>query len=361
MVKFSEKIKIVVTGGGTGGHVVPLMAVVDELKTKGAEIIYIGSGNNIEKEAASKEEIQYRWVMSGKLRRYFSWQNFVDPFKIMIGFFQAFAILLFNRPQIVFAKGGYVTFPVALAAWVLRIPIITHESDVVMGLANRWEIKLAKKVCVGFPAENYKDVPLNKIIYTGNPVNQKFNNLTIKQISNGLKIPVIMVTGGSQGARFINQIIASISKYLTVKYHIIHVAGKNDYEWLRKNHWPNYELYSFTDKMPQLLKKADLVISRAGANTLAEISALGKPSILIPLPTSANNHQMVNAKVYEKSNAAVVVTEKGLTPDNLKSIIELLMKDDKMRHEIGENAKKLFQPDAAEGIANEIINLVKRS
>jgi len=350
-----KQIKIIVTGGGTGGHVVPLMAVVEELKKHNSEILYLGSGIDLEKQTAEKEEIKYKSVLSGKFKRYFSFDNFLSPFKIFLGFFQSFFIILFFWPQVIFAKGGYVTFPVVLAGWVLNRPIVTHESDVVMGLANRWEAKLARKVCVGYPAENYPNIPLEKIIFSGNPVRKEYF-ISGKQASSSYK-KIILVTGGSQGSRFINQTVAAILKYLTTKYHVIHIAGKNDYEWLSKNRWPNYELYDYTEKMPEFMKKADLIITRAGANTLAEISALGKPSIIIPLPTAANNHQMVNAKVYEKNAAAVVVSEKGLAPDNLKSIMEHLLGDEKMLSGIAKSAENLSQKNSAEIIEEEIIKL----
>ena len=369
-----KKTKIIVTGGGTGGHVVPLMVVVSELKKHDFDILFVGSGIDLEKKAAEKENIKYKSVLSGKYRRYFSLENFIDPFKIIIGFLQSFWIILTSRPKVIFAKGGYVTYPVVLAGWVLGVPIITHESDIVMGMANKWEAKLARKVCVGFPLENYKDIPLDKIVYTGNPVRKQFNNSAMKplddtpstrfgtsrgrQFDNETKLPIILVTGGSQGARFINQTIAALLNELTKKYHIIHIAGKNDYQWLSKNRWPNYELYDFTENMPELMKKSDLIITRAGANTLAEISALGKSSILIPLPTSANNHQMINAKLYEKNNAAIVLSEKSLSPDNLKSIIDHLVLDKKMLTEIGKNAKNLSQPNSAEAIIEEIMKTI---
>lgn len=361
MIKDKKQIKILLTGGGTGGHITPLMAVVEALKKHNCDILFVGSGLDLEEKAAKKLTVKYQSILSGKLRRYFSWQNFIDPFKVIIGFFQSLGIIVSFRPKVIFAKGGYVTMPVVLAAWFLRVPIITHESDVIMGLANRLEAKLAKKICVGFPVENYKDLPLHKIVYTGNPIRKEF--LQAKRSNDWNKrsdrtTGTILVTGGSQGSRFINQTIAALLGELTKKYHIIHVSGKNDHEWLKKNSWPNYELYDFTDKIAQLMNKADLIISRSGASTLAEISVLGKPSILIPLSTSANEHQQANAKIYEKKSAAVVVSEKGLTSDNLKDIIDRLMEDKKMLEEISKNTKELSQPNAAEAITEEILRVI---
>lgn len=355
-------IRVILTGGGTAGHVWPLLAIYEELKSQSYkykfQFLYIGSGAIPENKLAKEYKIPYRSVLSGKLRRYFSLENLVDPFKILIGFFQSFFIILSFHPSVIFAKGGYVTFPVVLAGWILRVPIITHESDVVMGLANRWEADFARKICVGFPVQFYQDLPFRKLIYTGNPVRKQFNNLTMKQGNHESRLPVILITGGSQGARFINQTIAAIMGDLTKKFKVIHIAGKNDYQWLKKNKWSNYKLFDFTDKMPEFMAQADLIISRAGANTLAEISYLGKPSILIPLPSAANNHQAKNAEIYAKKNAAVVVSEKGLTPDNLKDIIERLMEDKELLKNLGDQAKSLSQPDAAEAIGEEIIKVI---
>jgi len=368
MKQFSSKtIRIILTGGGTAGHVWPLWAVYEELKGLSYkykfDFLYLGSGAQVEKTLAEKYKVAYKPILSGKLRRYFSLENFIDPVKIIIGFFQAFFTVLAFHPKVIFAKGGYVTVPVVFAAAILKVPIISHESDIIMGLANRWEAKYATKICVGFPVQFYADLPFRKLIYTGNPIRKQFQQA---KRSNGLNkrsdrtIGTILITGGSQGARFINQTVAAVMGDLTKKFKIIHVSGKNDYEWLKKNKWSNYQLYDFTDKMPEFMAKASLIISRAGANTLAEISYLGKPSILIPLSSAANNHQAKNAEIYEKKNAAVVVSEKGLTGDNLKDIIERLMEDKELLTNLGRQAKSLSQPDAAEAIAEEIIKEVTK-
>lgn len=352
----NQNYKILVTGGGTGGHVMPLEAVIDELKKHDLEILYIGSGLGIEKEMAVRQRVAYKSVLSGKLRRYLSWRNFVDPLKIIVGFFQAIGIILSYKPEVIFAKGGYVTIPIVLAGWVLGKKIITHESDVVMGLANCIEARLAKKICVGFPVENYPDLLLQKIVYTGNPVRKEFfKSYQLSVISHQ---PVILVTGGSQGARFINQTIAAILPKLTQFYQVIHLSGKSDYSWLAKNSWPNYQLLDFTDEMPLLMQKANLIISRAGANTLAEIATLAKPAILIPLPSAAGNHQLVNAKILEKSSAAVVLQENNLTPENLLEIINLIINDKNISHDLGRQIAQFAQSESSKMIVEEILHLV---
>lgn len=354
----NRKSKIIVTGGGSGGHVMPLEAVLEELKSEKTDILYIGSGLEMEKEMAERQKIPYKKIYTGKLRRYFSWQNLLDIVRIKIGFWQSLWIIISFKPDVIFAKGGFVTIPVVIAGWFLRIPIVTHESDAVMGLANRWEAKLARKICVGFPIENYPGLPLKKLIYTGNPVRKQFNNLTFKQFNNKLKLPTILIIGGSQGARFINNTIAAILSQLTERYHIIHISGKNDYEWLVKNNWSNYELYDFTDKVPELMQKADLIISRAGANTLAEVSALGKPVILIPIRESASDHQIANAKFFEKNNAAVVCSENQLSPESLLDIINTLLLDKKLVDILSNQILQMANPDSAKSVKDEILKII---
>lgn len=363
----NTKYKILITGGGTGGHVMPLEAVAAELKSDKAAILYVGSGAEIEKEMAERQKISYKAIFTGKLRRYWSLDNLIDPFKILVGFFQAIGIILTFKPQAIFAKGGYVTLPVILAGWFLQVPIIIHESDVIIGLANKIGIKLARRVCLGFPLENYSHLPIDKVVYSGNPVRKEFlkkvtsNQLPVtrhKLTNQSINKSTILVIGGSQGSRFINNTVAAIMENMIDKYYVIHIAGKLDYEWLKKNNWPNYELYDFADNMAELMDNADLVISRAGANALAEISALEKPAILIPITESANNHQLANAKIYEKSNAAVVLSENQLTPESLFAIVESLLSDEKLLSEMSIQTKSLSNPDATKAIKEEIFKLL---
>lgn len=377
-----HKPRIIVTGGGTGGHVMPLEAVVEELKSTNSDILYIGSGNVLEKEMALRKNIKYQSIFTGKYRRYWSWQNFIDIFKIIIGIVQAKYLIFKYRPNAIFAKGGYVTLPVVISGWILRKPIVIHESDVIMGLANRMEANLARKICVGFPIENYSKLPLDRLIYTGNPVRQEFllpiayrlshivkrkslsaNRDDNKSDDQPLAIshkPTILITGGSQGSRFINNTVAAIMEKLTQKYCVIHISGKLDYDWLKKNNWSNYQVYDFTNEMPKLMQSANLVISRASANTMAEIAILAKPSILIPIKESANNHQLANARVFEKNHASVVCSEDQLTPDSLLDIINSLLGDEKMLKDMGNQVKQLANYESAKAIKEEIINVIKK-
>jgi len=352
-----RKIKIIVTGGGTGGHVLPLMAVVKELKKETAHIFYIGSGKEIEKEAAKKERLQYRGILSGKMRRYFSLWNIVDFFKVIIGFIQSFFIILFDRPDVIFSKGGYVGLPVIYAGSIFGIPIVIHETDAVMGLANKMTEKRAQKILTGYPIKYYKNIDFKKTIYTGNPIREEFKNLKEKKIFDNKK-QTILVTGGSQGARFINQIIAAIVPQLTEKYNVIHVAGKNDYEWLKKNSWPDYRLFDFTDQLPELMKSSDLIITRAGG-TLTEIAYLHKPAIIIPLPSAANDHQLINAQIYTKANAAMMLKEDKLDPNGLLTVINTIMKNKELTKLMSLSTRNLSNPQAANTIAKEILSVVR--
>ncbi|EKD56794.1 MAG: UDP-N-acetylglucosamine-N-acetylmuramyl-(Pentape ptide) pyrophosphoryl-undecaprenol N-acetylglucosamine transferase [uncultured bacterium] len=388
------RYKILITGGGSGGHIMPLEAVVQELKSDQTDILYVGSGNDIEKQMADSQQIMYKSVLTGKLRRYWSWQNLVDPFKILVGFFQSIFIIISFRPKVIFAKGGYVTFPVVLASWLLRVKIVIHESDVIMGLANKFEASLANKICVGFPLDNYPNLPLSKLVYTGNPVRHEFliksealnsslENSRDKKSETNSKSPLdhtrdkqiinpvspitrqgghkstILIIGGSQGARFINNTVAAIMEELTKKYHVFHIAGKNDFEWLSKNNWSNYELFDFTDKISELMAKSDLVISRAGANSMAEIATLRKPTILIPIKESANDHQTANARVFEKNNAALVFSEDQLNPDTLLGIINTLMANKELINSMSQHIEEFANYEATKAIKVEILNLTK--
>jgi len=345
--------KIIITGGGTGGHVLPLMAVVDELKKREARLLYVGSGSEIERDEAKKRDLKYQSILTGKYRRYFDLENVVDFFKIVIGFVQSFFIVLCNWPDAVFSKGGYVGLPVVYAAWVLRRPIYIHETDAILGLANKMALNKCKKVFVSFPLKYYPQIPVAKVVYSGSPLREDYKKLKKEKLFKNDR-PVILVTGGSQGARFLNQTIAKIIPELTKKYNVIHFSGKMDYEWLKKNVWKNYKLFEFSSDFPKYLYNSDLVITRSGG-TVFEISYCQKPAILIPLPGSANNHQEANAKILANENAAIVLHQKSLTPESLLEIIERLMEDKKLREELGKKLNGFCKEDAVGTIVDKVI------
>ena len=349
-------MRILLTGGGTAGHVWPLILIGQSLlKNKRVNLLYVGSRQGIERELIKQYPLPFKAILVGKKRSYFSLANYWDTFKTFIGIFQALFIILSFRPNVIFAKGGYVTFPIIFWLGFFKIPLVIHESDVVLGRANKYALKRAWKICLGFPFEEYReDLPLNRTIYTGIPVQNDFLQTPIKT-GDRLKL---LITGGSQGSSKINDLIFQILPELLKKYEIFHLAGHRDYDKLSQVEDSNLHLFDFSDQMPKLMRDADLVISRAGASTLAEISACGKPSIIIPLETAKGEHQAANSGVYQKRNAAVVLSEKNLTSSSLLDIINNLMADQNLRELLGHHAKSLFQPRATSEIVETIFEVV---
>lgn len=351
-------MKILLTGGGTAGHAWPVILVARHLtKNKRVQILYVGSRQGIERKLAKESQIPFRAILSGKRRTYFSFSNLWDFFKIFIGIIQAFFILLFFRPKVIFAKGGYVTVPIIFWLRFFKIPLVIHESDVVMGRANLWALNFARKVCLGFPIDCYRqNLPIGKLVYTGIPVHPDFLQTPIRAGER----PKILITGGSQGSSKINDLISQILPDLLQRFEVWHLSGERDYRGLSvfKNH--HYHLFDFSLEVPKFMRDADLVITRAGASTLMEIAATGKPSIIIPLETASNEHQVENAKVFQNKNAGVVVSEKNLTANSLKVIIDNLINDEPMRELLGHHAHGLFQNKAAEEIITCLFEAVQK-
>ncbi|MFA6493373.1 MAG: UDP-N-acetylglucosamine--N-acetylmuramyl-(pentapeptide) pyrophosphoryl-undecaprenol N-acetylglucosamine transferase [Patescibacteria group bacterium] len=351
-------MRILLTGGGTAGHVWPVVLTASSLsKNKRNKILYVGSRQGVEREIVKGFNIPFRAILSGKRRNYFSISNFWDLFKTFLGIIQAFFIFLFFRPKVIFAKGGYVTVPIIFWVRFFKIPLVIHESDVVMGRANLWASKKARKVCLGFPLKYYdQKLPIEKLVYTGIPVSPEFLQTSITSDDR----PKILITGGSQGSSKINDLISEILPDLLGRYEIWHLSGKRDFEKLNVFKNPYYHLFDFSYQVPKFMRDSDLVISRAGASTLSEIAACGKSSIIIPLETAANEHQVANGEVLEKLNAAVVVSEKNLTANSLETIIEHLMNDKKTRDLLGHHAKSLFRDDAVEEIISCLFEVSKK-
>ncbi len=321
--------KIVLTGGGTAGHVTPNLALLPYLKEKGCTINYIGSYEGIEKGLIETAGIPYHGISSGKLRRYFDVKNFSDPLKVMKGFFEARKLLKKLKPDIVFSKGGFVSVPVVLAAKTRRIPCIIHESDITPGLANRICIPMAKKVCANFP-ETMKYLPEDKAVLTGTPIRE--------ELFKGSKIagldfcdftankPVIMIVGGSTGAVALNEAVRDLLPTLLRDYQIVHLCGKGK---MAKEHEnvKGYRQFEYIGKeMKDLFAAADLVISRAGANSICELLALRKPHILVPLSAAASRgDQILNAESFENQGFSYVLQEEDLTNDTLLRAIRSVM------------------------------------
>jgi len=308
--------KIVLTGGGTAGHVTPNLALIPELKKAGYEISYIGSYNGIEKKLIADFDIPYYGVSTGKLRRYLDPKNFSDPFRIVKGFAEAKKILKQIRPDVIFSKGGFVSVPVVRAAASLKIPCIIHESDITPGLANKLCIPVAERVCCNFP-ETLQYIPEAKSILTGTPIRAE---LTEGSRSRAKELcgfnddkPVVMVFGGSQGAGSINKIIRTVLPKLLANYQVIHICGKDKMDNLLLNQ-PGYKQFEYLkEDLKDVFALADVVVSRAGANSICELLALRKPNLLIPLPAAASRgDQLLNAASFENQGFSLVLREEEL-------------------------------------------------
>lgn len=317
--------KIVLTGGGTAGHVTPNIALLPALKEAGFVAEYIGSYTGIEKDLITKEGIPYHGISSGKLRRYFDWKNFSDPFRVIRGYGQARSLLKKINPSIVFSKGGFVSVPVVLAAKSLHIPAILHESDMTPGLANKIAMKGAVKICCNFP-ETIKYLPEGKGVLTGSPIRQQLLHGDRQKALDftGLRGDrhILLIIGGSLGSVFINNAVRGALDDLLQKFEIIHLCGKGnlDPSLDGKEGYVQYEYIS--KELPDLFAAADLVISRAGANAICELLALHKPNILIPLSRNASRgDQILNAESFKKQGFSYVIEEEDVNEQTLSEAI----------------------------------------
>ena len=320
--------RIVLTGGGTAGHVTPNIALLPQLKELGYDIQYIGSYDGIEKKLIEEFDIPYHGISSGKLRRYFDLKNFSDPFRVLKGFVQSKKILKQLKPDIIFSKGGFVSVPVVQAAKTLHIPVIIHESDMTPGLANRLAIPAASKVCCNFP-ETISHLPEGKAVVTGSPIREelrKGNRLAAMQFCGfTAEKPVLLIIGGSLGSVAVNQAIRGILPELLKTFQVIHLCGKGNLDE-SLNGTSGYVQYEYIKKeLADLFALADVVVSRAGANAICELLELRKPNLLIPLSAAASRgDQILNAASFEKQGFSMVLQEEDLTPDRLlSSILEL--------------------------------------
>lgn len=317
--------KIVLTGGGTAGHVTPNIALIPKLKEAGYEIEYIGSYEGIEKSLIEKEGIPYHGISSGKLRRYFDVKNFTDPFRVVKGFAEAKSLLKKISPDVVFSKGGFVSVPVVRAAAALKIPVIAHESDMTPGLANKLSFPVAQKVCCTFE-ETLKYLPEGKGIVTGSPIRRELltGNKEKAREYTGFNEdkPVLLVIGGSLGAGAINEAIRRILPKLLEKAYVIHICGKGKLD-PTLNQQPGYIQYEYVaEELKDLFALADLVVSRAGSNSLCELLALNKPNLLIPLSAKASRgDQILNAHSFEKKGYSLVLEEENMTDESLGQAI----------------------------------------
>jgi UDP-N-acetylglucosamine--N-acetylmuramyl-(pentapeptide) pyrophosphoryl-undecaprenol N-acetylglucosamine transferase len=348
-LKGNKMKKIILTGGGTAGHVTPNIALLSDLKSDGYEISYIGSYSGMEKGLIEAEGIPYYGISSGKLRRYFSRKNFSDPFRVIHGYFQSVRLIKKIRPNVIFSKGGFVSVPVVLAAKHCHVPAVIHESDMTPGLANRIAMRGASRVLCNFQ----ETVPLikgDRAVWTGTPIRKallhgdKKAALSFTGFDKIQTKPVLLITGGSQGSAFINNAVRSSLPDLLPQFNIIHLCGKGnlDPELSAKEGYAQYEYIS--KELPDLFALADLIISRAGANAIFEILNLAKPNILIPLSLRASRgDQILNARSFEKHGFSKVLEEEDVNKDTLaKAVFDVY----KNRDEYISNMKKSPQSDA---------------
>lgn len=307
------KPTIVFTGGGTAGHVIPSLALIEHLVHQ-YHIVYVGSKSGIERNMIEDLNMVYYSVQSGKLRRYWSWENFLDPFKLLIGIFQSMRLLSKLKPKLVFSKGGFVALPVVVGAWLNRIPVIAHESDLTPGLANRLSFPFVTKICVTFDLGKQYFKHQEKVIVTGTPIRSELflgsrQKGLIQARFSGQK-PCLLVMGGSLGAEIINRCVREQLSQLCDQFHVIHLCGKGKLDPTLSTH-PDYYQQEFAhDDLPNLFAASDIILSRAGANSLYEILALTKPHVLIPLSNRySRGDQIDNAAYFERKGVSVVLQD----------------------------------------------------
>ena len=350
--------KIVFTGGGTAGHVTPNMALIEVLQSQGWIVDYIGSTDGVEKNMITAMSIPYHAIRCGKLRRYFSWKNFYDPINMIIGIIQSCWLLHQLKPNIVFSKGGFVAFPVVVGAWLNRIPVVAHESDMSPGLANRLSFPFVDKICVTFSAAKGHFKQQEIIEVTGTPIREALFN---GNKSNGLALCgfsseklCLLIVGGSQGSNAINQCVRQSLESLFKRFQVIHLCGKDNLDASLAKQPGYYQLEYASVELPDLFAASHIVISRAGANSLYEILALEKPHILIPLSRKASRgDQIQNARYFEKQGISVVIDEDTLTPETLlSSVVSVVARYEEIIEKI-----RLLKIKSA---TLEIVELIKR-
>jgi len=372
------KKRILFSGGGTAGSVSPLLAIYDEITSPPTplhpeysgwrgeagvrcdyEFLWIGTKYGVERIMVEKENIPFKAIHSGKLRRYFSLKNVSDIFFLKLGFFQSLYIMLKWRPSLAMSAGGFVSVPVVFAAWCLRVPIIIHQQDIRPGLANKLMAPFAKIITVTFE-KSLADYG-KKAVWTGNPARKvlktRNSKLVTQNFFNGADLPVLLVVGGGTGAIFINNLAAESINELASFCQIIHVTGKNKSKITnQKSQIKNYYPFEFlpAEEIALVMKKADLIITRAGMSFLTELSIIGKPSIIIPIPDS---HQSDNAGYFAEREAAVVLDQAGLNKEKFIAQIKKLLADAKTREKLSANISRVMKP----GAAGEIAEIVKKN
>jgi UDP-N-acetylglucosamine--N-acetylmuramyl-(pentapeptide) pyrophosphoryl-undecaprenol N-acetylglucosamine transferase len=372
-------MRILISGGGTGGHIYPALAVARELRDHyGAELLYIGDLHGLETEIVPRAGIPFAGISAGKLRRYLSARTFTDLGRIPLGMIQALGYVRRFKPHAAFTSGGYVSVPAGMAARAHGVPLVMHQQDVPPNLANRLLTPAATRISVSFP-DSLRYFPARRTSLAGNPVREEILRLA-GAISADYKprfgldpaLPVVLVTGGSQGARHINQVVADALPELLPHCQVLHISGKLTFDETRSiadrrlETVPmlraRYLLYPYLEaEMPAALAASDIVLCRSGAATLAELAIVGRPSLLIPLPPGfTGSPQAVNAEMFQRSGAAVMLLDRDLTVARLQSLMLPFLTDVSRRTAMGTAAHALGHPTAATDLARAVAELASR-
>ena len=386
-------MKILFTGGGTAGHILPIIAIAREMRRiypsplpsngdrvypkSNLEFFYLGPKDEFGQILLSQEGIRVKHVFSGKIRRYFNYKSFFQNlfdvlFKIPIGIVQAFFYIFFLAPDLIFSKGGFGSIPAVLSGWILRVPIFLHESDISPGLANRFLSKFALAIFVSFPRTEY--FKPSKMILVGNPIRREILEGSKEEAKKLFKLsyqkPVILILGGSQGAQRINDKILEILPELLKNFEIIHQSGEKNFKEVKaesrailsKELVSFYHLFPFLkeEELKQAYAACDLVLSRAGSGSIFEIAAVRKPSILIPLPEAAQNHQIKNAYAYAQSGAAIVLEEANFTPHFFLEKLKYLISRPEELEKMQKAAEEFSKPMVAKIIAQYLVDYLTK-
>lgn len=343
-IKFNKN-KIILSGGGTGGSVTPLLQIYKDLKND-FDFLFVGTYSGVEREIVKKEGLIFKPILSGKWRRYFSFKNFIDIFKIFLAFWQSLVLIIKEKPKMIISVGGFVAVPLSLSAWFFKIPIIVHQQDVIPGLANKLMSKIASAITVTFPsALKFYGKKAKWIGNLGPELNNLYFNkekIIEKYKINQNNLPLVLILGGGTGSLFLNKLISETISELSSISQVIHVSGKIDRSIGVEDNYKNYLKIDFIDHQDllALMFLSSLVISRCGLGTLTELSFFKKPSILIPMP---NSHQEYNALEFEKSNSAIVLHQKNLNTDIFINEIKNILFNEDLKNILSNNICKVIK------------------
>ncbi len=373
-------MRVLVSGGGTGGHIYPALAIATSLRTQEqAEILFLGSDDGLEKEIVPAAGFRLATVKAGKLRRYVSLETITGVMRVPLGMFQAISIVRKFRPDVAFTSGGYVAVPAALATRLNGVPLLMHQQDVPPNLSNRLAAPLATRISVAF-ADSLPYFSTRKTLLLGNPVRQSMLDVRAttpqaarEQLGFDAATPLLLVTGGSQGARHLNQVVCQALPHLLASCQVLQISGKDLYnetraqadglladqhETLRRR----YRLEPYlNEEMPLAVQGADLVLCRSGASTLTELATLGKASVLVPLsPAVGGTAQTENAAMFERKQAAIVISNDDLKADILVERIQILIASSAQLAAMAQAASAFAKPEATQDITQELVRIAKR-